>query len=124
MPKCWDCHQEKPVEELAVTGSAHINRGSQPHEWKQILTCSACQEEQRRLKSIGADEYGSSVRQARVHELKMNLREFALHSIGPDISRLSAIERGYVEATAAEKVAIADAINNLRIAKGAGNATT
>jgi hypothetical protein len=116
---CWECKQEKPIEDLKVTGSAHINRGSKPHEWVQILTCSGCQTEQIRLRDLGAVEYGESVRAARVNEFGMHLRDFAMHTIGPDVVRLSAIERGRVEATEEEKTAIADAISCLRMAKEA-----
>ena len=117
MSKCWECKQDRPIEDLTVTGSAHINRGDKPHEWVQILTCSACQAEQTRLRDIGAVEYGESVRAARVDEFSMHLREFAMHTIGQDVVRMSAIERGRVEATAAEKSAIENAIRDLRMVK-------
>ncbi len=115
MNTCWECKQEKPLEELKVTGSAHINRGNKPHQWVQIFTCSTCERD--RLRKCGVFSFGELVRSARVHEFSMDLRTFGLHTIGPDVMRLSQIERGTVEATKEEKAAIEDGINCLRIAR-------
>lgn len=114
--KCFECKQEKPAAELTISGAAHLHHANKPHEWVQTFICDDCKAERARLLALGVHEYGHSVRKAR-NELDLSLREFAMHTIGPDIVRLSSIELGRVEALPEEKAAIASAIEDLRLAR-------
>lgn len=39
------CNREiRTVEDLGKRGSAHINRGDQPHEWRSLAQCRECYE--------------------------------------------------------------------------------